>query len=86
MGANGWQIPRKLVEKLLDFGYADSLDIANPQQARTRGSFTTQYPGQRLDYIFTHAINRRRIRQAWIEQDRMAKYASDHFPIGAEID
>ena len=25
------------------------------------------------------------IRNAWIEHDRLAKYASDHFPIGAEI-
>jgi endonuclease/exonuclease/phosphatase family metal-dependent hydrolase len=26
-----------------------------------------------------------RIKSAWIEQDRLAKYASDHFPVGVEI-
>jgi endonuclease/exonuclease/phosphatase family metal-dependent hydrolase len=26
------------------------------------------------------------IKSAWIEYDRLAKYASDHFPIGVEIE
>jgi endonuclease/exonuclease/phosphatase family metal-dependent hydrolase len=26
-----------------------------------------------------------RIKSAWIEHDRLAKYASDHFPVAAEI-
>ena len=37
-------------------------------------------------YIFTHGIDRSRLKDAWIEYDRLAKYASDHFPIGAEIE
>ena len=58
----------------------------DPEQARTNGSFSTQNPGQRVDYVFAFAIEPPKIRQAWIEQDRLAKYASDHFPIGAEIE
>ena len=49
------------------------------------GTFSTQYPGQRVDYIFTHTILHSRFKDAWIEQDRLAKYASDHFPIGLEL-
>ncbi len=26
-----------------------------------------------------------RLKTAWVEQDRLAKYASDHFPIGLEL-
>ena len=49
-------------------------------------SFNTQHPGQRVDYIFTHGVDAKAVRSAWIETDRLAKYASDHFPIGAEIE
>jgi endonuclease/exonuclease/phosphatase family metal-dependent hydrolase len=83
--ANGGQIPRRVIQRLLDSGYVDALHAVHGPAAGTMTTFTTQYPGQRLDYIFTHGIDRNRIAQAWIEQDRLAKYASDHFPIGAEI-
>jgi endonuclease/exonuclease/phosphatase family metal-dependent hydrolase len=36
-----------------------------------------------VDYIFTFGIDSPR--DAWIEQDRLARYASDHFPVGVEI-
>jgi len=52
---------------------------------KTTGTFSTQFPGQRVDYIFTYAILPSRLKDAWIEQDRLAKYASDHFQIGLEI-
>jgi endonuclease/exonuclease/phosphatase family metal-dependent hydrolase len=84
--ANGGQIPRRVVQTILNHGYTDSALAANPELARTGGSFSTQYPGQRVDYIFTHGIENGKIKQAWIEQDRLAKYASDHYLIGAEID
>jgi len=83
---NGGQIPRRVVQNILDAGYVDSLYGFDPKQARTNGSFSTQHPGQRVDYIFTFGIETPRIRAAWIEQDRLAKYASDHFPIGARIE
>ena len=35
------------------------------------------------DYIFAYAAA---VRSAWIEYDRLAKYASDHYPIGAEVE
>jgi endonuclease/exonuclease/phosphatase family metal-dependent hydrolase len=84
--ANGGRIPRRVVQTILDAGYIDSLEAVDPLAARTRGSFSTQDPGQRVDYIFTFGIPRAKIKAGWIEQDRLAKYASDHFPIGAEIE
>jgi exodeoxyribonuclease-3 len=83
--ANGGQIPRRVVQSILDAGYVDTLGAVDPGQARTGGTFTTKRPGQRVDYIFAFGIEPARIRQAWIEQDRLAKYASDHFPVGAEF-
>jgi endonuclease/exonuclease/phosphatase family metal-dependent hydrolase len=83
--ANGGQIPRRIVQKLLDAGYVDTLYAVDPEQAMTRGSFSTQFPGQRVDYIFAFGLPKPMIQRAWIEQDRLAKYASDHFPVGAEV-
>jgi endonuclease/exonuclease/phosphatase family metal-dependent hydrolase len=35
-----------------------------------------------VDYIFSFDLL---ARGAWVEQDRLATYASDHYPIGAEF-
>ncbi|MCS7034383.1 MAG: endonuclease/exonuclease/phosphatase family protein [Phycisphaerae bacterium] len=82
---NGGQLPRRAIQMLLDAGYLDTLAVARPDQARSTGSFTTQHPGQRVDYIFTWGFKSEDIRDAWIEQDRLAKYSSDHFPVGCEL-
>jgi endonuclease/exonuclease/phosphatase family metal-dependent hydrolase len=81
--SNGGMIPRRVVQRLLDSGYIDSLAAIAPHQAERSGSFTTQEPGQRVDYVFAFGIDKPR--DAWIERDRLARYASDHFPVGAEI-
>jgi endonuclease/exonuclease/phosphatase family metal-dependent hydrolase len=83
---NGGTIPRRVVERILNEGYADTYYCVNPEDAKTRGTFTTQFPGQRVDYVFAHSIAAERIKSAWIEYDRLATYASDHYPIGVEID
>jgi endonuclease/exonuclease/phosphatase family metal-dependent hydrolase len=82
---NGGHIPRRVIQTLLDAGYVDTLHAVDPVKAATIGTFSTQHPGQRVDYIFTWGVDDRKIESAWVEQDRLAKYASDHFPIGAEI-
>jgi len=82
---NGGHIPRRVIQQVLEAGYMDSLHVVHPREAETSGTFSTQFPGQRVDFIFTFAVDPPRCRQAWIEYDRLAKYASDHFPIGLEI-
>ena len=74
--ANGKTLPRRAIATLLDAGYADTLD--DPAAV----SFTTLQPGLRLDYIFGHGLSKS---SGWVEQDRLARYASDHFPVGAEL-
>jgi endonuclease/exonuclease/phosphatase family metal-dependent hydrolase len=83
---NGNEIPRRVIRRMLSEGYLDSLETFDANSAASNGSFTTQFPGQRVDYIFTHGFDRSLIKSAWIETDRLAKYASDHFPIGMEIE
>jgi endonuclease/exonuclease/phosphatase family metal-dependent hydrolase len=83
--ANGGDLPRRVVQSILDVGYVDSCAAVNPELAATGASFTTQFPGQRLDYVFTHNIDPRRLASVWIESDRLATYASDHYLVGLEI-
>jgi len=83
---NGGDLPRRVIQKMLDAGYYDTLADFSPELSATTGTFSTQSPGQRVDYIFTHGFDPAALRSAWIEQDRLAKYCSDHFPVGAEID
>lgn len=83
---NGNQIPRRVIENLLDHGYVDTLHAARGDAARTLTSFTTHEPGQRVDYVFGFGFASSQIKNAWIERDRLATYASDHYPVGAEID
>ena len=83
--ANGGMLPRRAVQRLLDAGYVDTLHAVHPTDAPELGTFSTQFPGQRVDYIFTWGVAPARLSSAWVEQDRLAKYASDHFPVGVEI-
>lgn len=48
-------------------------------------TFPTRDPSQRRDFIFTRGIGSASVNDAWIEQDRLARYASDHFPVGVEL-
>lgn len=82
---NGGYIPRRAIQRLLEADYVDTLHACRGDRTASMGSFTTQHPGQRMDYIFAHGLTPLQIRDAWIEQDRLAKYASDHFPVGAEL-
>ncbi len=83
--ANGGNLPRHLITNLLNHGYLDTLEVVHHEQAGEMYSFTTHETGQRVDYAFTHGIETSKITAAWIEQDRLAKFASDHYPIGCEI-
>ena len=75
-------LPRRAVSRLLDRGYADALAAARPEAAKVAASFTTLRPGLRYDYVFAFAAD---VADAWVEQDRLATYASDHYPVGAEL-
>jgi exodeoxyribonuclease-3 len=83
--AQGGEIPRRVVQRLLDAGYVDTLHAFDARAGETQGSFDTEHPGQRVDYIFAFGIEPAAIRRAWIVIDPPAREASDHFPVGVEI-
>ncbi len=83
--ANGSNLPRKVIQTILAAGYFDTYHQLHDERVEMVGTFDTQNPGQRVDYIFAFGVEKTAVKSAWIEQDRLAKYASDHFPIGAEI-
>ena len=83
---NGGHIPRRVVQQLLDAGYLDSMAVADAKNAFTSGTFSTELPGQRVDYIFAYNFGPDRIKRACIVYDGDADEASDHFPIVAEFE
>ena len=82
---NGGYVPRRVIQSMVSAGYVDSLHALRADYAATHGTFSTQFPGQRVDYLFAHGFEPSRLKEGWIEYDRLAKYASDHFPVGLEI-
>ena len=83
--ANGGRLHRRVINSMLAAGYVDTLHALRGEFATTAGTFSTQHPGERVDYIFTHGVDRAALKEAWIEYDRLAKYASDHYPVGLEL-
>jgi endonuclease/exonuclease/phosphatase family metal-dependent hydrolase len=83
---NGNKLPRRVIEAMTGIGYHDTYHGLHDEQLELIGSLDTQHPGQRVDYIFTFAVPPAAIKDARVEQDRLAKYASDHFPIFAEME
>jgi endonuclease/exonuclease/phosphatase family metal-dependent hydrolase len=84
--ANGRVLPRRVVAKLVAAGYVDTLHTFRRDTAHRQATFTTHEPQQRVDYVFAHGLPGDKIRDAWVEHDRLAKYASDHFPVGVDLD
>jgi endonuclease/exonuclease/phosphatase family metal-dependent hydrolase len=82
---NGGGLPRRAVQKVLNAGYVDTLREVDPEASETVGSFNTQSPGQRVDYVFACGFGRTDLAAAWVERSAEAKDASDHFPVGVEL-
>lgn len=82
---NGGKLPRRVIARVLEAGYRDSLRLRHPAMAETAGSFSTEFPGQRVDYIFTFGIDAARLKQARVVYDEPARAASDHYPVFLEL-
>jgi endonuclease/exonuclease/phosphatase family metal-dependent hydrolase len=78
-------LPRRVVQQLLDAGYVDTLYVVDRDAGESAGTFTTEDPGQRVDYIFAYGIERARIRMAWVVNEPPAKDASDHYPVAVDL-
>ena len=84
--AQGGRLPRRVVQRLLDAGYVDTFHAVDRTAGETQGTFSTEFPGQRVDYVFTHGVDVTWIRDAGVVTRSAAREASDHFPVFAEID
>lgn len=82
---NGGYLPRRAIARVLEAGYSDSLHTLYPVMSATAGSFSTESPGQRVDYIFTYAIEPSRLTKGRVIYDEPARDASDHFPVFLEL-
>jgi endonuclease/exonuclease/phosphatase family metal-dependent hydrolase len=82
---NGQRLPRQAISAVIEAGYTDTYAVRHNELSHMVGSFDTQTPGQRVDYIFASGLPDSAVKDSWVEQDRLAKYASDHFPVGVEI-
>lgn len=82
---NGGHLPRRAIAHLLNAGYLDSLHVLYPVISATSGSFSTDSPGQRVDYIFTFGIESKRLIKGRIVYNEPARDASDHYPVFLEL-
>ena len=83
--ANGGGVPRRVVQRILDAGYLDTLHAFDRDAGETHATFTTEFPGQRVDYIFAFGVGANRVTHASVVTGDGAKDASDHFPVVAHI-
>jgi exodeoxyribonuclease-3 len=83
--AQGGRIPRRVVQRVLDAGYLDTLRAFDPGAAETSATFTTEHPGQRVDFIFAFGVAPSAIRDASVVTQEPADVASDHRPVLTEI-
>lgn len=83
--SNGGYLPRRAIGQLLEAGYADSLRTRYPILSETSGSFSTETPGQRVDYIFTFGIDASRLIKARVVYNEPSRDASDHYPVLLEL-
>lgn len=82
---NDNQLPRDVVQTMLDAGYLDVFAQLNPKTVAHAGTLDTMHAGLRVDYVFSWGFPTEALIWAKIETDRLAKYASDHFPVCAEL-
>lgn len=79
---NGGRLRRDVIERVLDAGYTDTFAERHRDAAATAATFETAFPALRVDFAFAANVA---IRDAWIEGDDLARFASDHYPIGVEL-
>jgi exodeoxyribonuclease-3 len=78
------EIPRDVVRTLLEHGYLDAHALHHSPDAFGT-SFTTSHPATRVDYLFVTPTLAPHVRSCDIFKPEMARFASDHFPLLAEL-
>ncbi len=81
---NGGRIPRLVIADVLAHGYIDAHAIGR-EPTNFQTSFTVSHPAFRVDYIFASPALAPRVCQCHVLNSPMARFASDHLPVMAEL-
>jgi endonuclease/exonuclease/phosphatase family metal-dependent hydrolase len=76
--------PREVIRTMLGRGYVDAHAQGRTPEQFGR-SFTTAYPATRVDFVLLSLEAAPLLRSCEVFTPEMAKYASDHFPVVAEL-
>ena len=80
---SGGRVRWRTIQMVLNAGYADGFRRLHPRDAGL--TFPVWNPHVRLDYVFLPADKTRRLTSCEIVRSELARDASDHFPLLAEI-
>ena len=79
------ELPREVVRKVLERGYVDAHALHHAAE-EFGTSFTTSHPAMRMDYIFVTAGLAGRVKSCDVFKPEMGRFASDHYPVAAELE
>ena len=82
--SQGGVFPREVVRQMLEHGYADAHALHHGA-SEFGTSFTTAQPGMRVDYVFVTAGLMPRVKRCEVFKPEMGRFASDHYPVVAEL-
>lgn len=85
IATQGFQIPRQVIAKLLAAGYLDAHAQLHAA-ASFQTSLSTRHPALRVDYVFIPAYLGATLKRCDYPQFGIAKFASDHFPVVADLE
>jgi len=77
-------VPRHAIELLIEAGYIDAYHRCHGSDAGY--TLSTRRPSLRVDYIFLSPELTEALAACDVHHERLGRYASDHFPVWAELD
>lgn len=78
-------VPTHAIAAILDAGYIDAFQAVHGEDEPGL-TMSTQTPSLRVDYIFLSGDLAGRLKNAGVHYERLARYASDHWPLWADLD
>lgn len=85
IAGQGNRLPRDVIGRMLEAGFADAHSIGR-KPAEFDTSLTTSSPAMRVDFVFVPQAMATQVKRCEVFKPEMARYASDHFPVVAEIE
>ena len=83
LAAQDGVVPRHAIEMALHAGYVDAYNLLHADQPGY--TLSTREPSLRTDYVFLSPDLSAKLLACDVHHERLATYASDHFPLWAEL-